>query len=137
MTVAAFMFPTFISTAAAPPPPETVVSTTQSANSISVQWSGVNEEGVMGYMLTYNPVNGSCEGVEGGKVMVDRNATTSLLEGLEEYMAYNITLQTKGGQGYGLPSPPVVNKTSPAGMAVVRVNHNYDRACVCECFGLP
>ena len=107
----------FVCVCVAPAPPYVSTNGT-SATSISIQWRTVDIDVVLGFILTYSPVNGSCKGVEGGTAIVIGNQThRHILERLEESTSYMIFVQTKGDHGYGIPSSPaLIVKTLSAGM---------------------
>ncbi len=103
----------------APPPPSSVAVVSHTSTTFTLSWDQVLSSDVLGYMVTYTPVNTSCEGVLGGRVIVNEGNTTGyLLTGLQEYINYSVVLQTKGNQGYGQSSAPVYQRTLPAGMSV-------------------
>ena len=107
----------FIFLPEAPPPPSSVTIDLRSSTSISLSWDRINTGDVLGYRVTYTPVNWSCEGIPGGeRIISEGDATSYHLDGLQEYINYSIVLQTKGRQGYGRQSAPVYERTLPAGM---------------------
>ena len=58
-----------------------------------------------GYEVSYSPVEGSCEGVAGGREVVEggRVLTTSL-SGLQAYTEYSVTVRSRNADGFGVPS---------------------------------
>lgn len=100
----------------APPPPSDVMLTVVSATSIRVEWAaGVS--GVTGYEITFEPVEGTCDDIVGGDMLLESGGTTShTLRGLEEFVEYNIAVRSRGEEAVGVSSPPIHAKTRAAGM---------------------
>ena len=97
--------------------PQSVSVTTRSPSSLVVQWSSPIS-GVNGYEVSYSPVEGagSCDGVPGGAVMVERATTFShILSNLEAYTEYSITVRARGTDGLGAPSTPRTGRTTADG----------------------
>ena len=105
----------------APPPPNMVFVVSSKSMSLTLmwEWSATPPSDIRGYLVSYVPVNGSCESVAGGRRVVARgDITMYVLEDLEEFVNYSVEVQAEGKEGYGHPSVPVSGKTLPAGTAV-------------------
>ncbi len=102
----------------APPPPTDVTVPALSPTSLSVEWNARDDDDdVIGYAVSFTPVEGSCDGIVGGAVVIEGGAVSSyVLQGLEEHTKYNIVVHSRGRQAKGLPSNPVTNRTESAGM---------------------
>ena len=106
-----------------------------------MSWDRLNVSDILGYKLTYTPVNWSCEGIPGGeRIISEEDATSYHLDGLQEYINYSIALQTKGRKGYGHQSAPVYERTLPAGMleemkllSVCGIDLLFTLSCCCCC----
>lgn len=99
----------------APPPPSDVTLTVLSPTSIFVDWDSVS--GATGYKITFAPVEGECEAVTGGSVLLESaDSTSHTLQGLEEFVEYSVVVQSQGADGVGVPSTSVSVTTRAAGM---------------------
>ena len=89
----------------APSPPQGVAVAALPPTSLQVSWTSLASTGVNGYEVSYSPVSGSCEGVTGGRVVVEGGSVTRHeLRGLEAYTEYNVTVRARSADGFGLPS---------------------------------
>ena len=106
----------------APSPPQSVtVNPHSSSMMLVVEWSSPIS-GVDGYEVSYSPVEGSCDGVLGGSVMVEGGTTfTYTLGDLQAYTEYSITVRARGADGLGPPSTPSTGRTAPDGKFEVSV----------------
>jgi hypothetical protein len=87
--------------------------------SLRVEWSSVDD--ATGYMLSFVPENGSCDGVRGGDVqvpVVGGRIVRHTLQQLEEFTMYTIKVQSRGDVGVGVPSAPVSERTRRDGMFI-------------------
>ena len=107
----------YVLISAAPRPPQTVTVNPQSPNSLRVSWNASVSDGVSGYEVSYSPVEGSCEGVVGGIVVVEGgNMLNKVVSGLQAYTEYNITVRARGADGVGPPSAAQTERTMADGM---------------------
>ena len=107
----------FVLIFAAPRPPQVVTVNPQSANSLSVSWTASVSDGVDGYKVTYSPVDGSCEGVVGGIVVVEGGSVMAkVVSGLQAYTEYSITVRARSVDGVGAPSVAQTGRTMAGGM---------------------
>lgn len=66
--------------------------------------------------MSYSPVEGACDGVPGGAVMVERATTfTHTLSNLQAYTEYSITVRARGADGLGSPSTARTGRTAADG----------------------
>ena len=85
-----------------------------------VGWGEVS--GAIGYRLTFAPLEGACEGVEGGVVELEAGDVTShTLKDLEEFTGYSVVVQSRGSEGVGATSSPEEATTFPNGTAAHRM----------------
>ncbi len=95
----------------APPPPTNVTASATSSTSIRVSWTNSASTAVIGFLVAFSPSPGECEGVEGGNVTLGGIVSSHTLNGLEEFVQYEVTVHSQGEQGLGVPSPAVQKKT--------------------------
>lgn len=102
----------------APSPPSITSVTSPSSTSLRIEWESVND--AIGYNISFLPVGGACDGVEGGSVLVtDGDATSHTLLRLEEFTEYEIEVRSQGADGLGTPSDPVSETTLQDGVLAV------------------
>ena len=82
-----------------------------SSTSIRVTWSNENDQQVTGFLVVFSPAAGDCDSIQGGNVTLGREASSHTLSGLEEFVAYDVTVHSIGAEGVGLPSPSVQRRT--------------------------
>ena len=100
-----------LNTAAASPPQQVTVGS-ESSSSLSVSWTASVSSGVTGYEVSYSPVDGSCEGVIGGREVVEGGSTLSTsLRNLQAYTEYSVTVRARNADGFGQPSDVRGRKT--------------------------
>ena len=59
---------------------------------------------VNGFEVTYSPVGSFCDGVVGGRKVVEGgNMTTYVLNDLQAYTEYSVTVRARGADGFGQP----------------------------------
>ena len=82
-----------------------------------MQWDRVND--ALGYKVTFTPEDGSCDGVEGGNVLVMGGANVShTLQKLEEFTEYRVDVRSQAIVGVGVSSDPISKRTRVAGMLI-------------------
>ena len=96
---------------------------------LNVAWSPSSDSGVNGYEVSYSPMEGLCDGVLGGAVMVEgRTTRTYTLTNLQAYTEYSITVRARGADGLGPPSTPRVERTE----ADSELNQSTDSMTCCD-----
>ena len=87
-------------------PPANVDATVLSPHSIYVAWDPLsNLSFIISYIISYNSVENFANA---GSILVDRLSTDATIDGLEEFVSYNFTVQAVyGGGGLGLASIPL------------------------------
>lgn len=99
----------------APDPPDNVGANVLSANSILVTWDMPPDQ-VNGVQIIYTPGQGTCDGVQGDKMVIEGGTPTEyILSGLEEYTEYIILVSFRGTEGFGQPSTMVQARTDATG----------------------
>lgn len=80
-------------------------------NGFLVSWDVIAD--AEGYEVTYTPVEGACEEVEGGSVLVSEEGVQEVsLQMLEDGTEYSVTVRSQGGDGVGVASDPTLAATS-------------------------
>ena len=97
----------------APPPPSDVAVSSISSTELHVTWVPPSV-GVTGFFVAFSPVPGECSGVQGGNVTLGSDASSHTLNALEEFVEYEVTVQSQGVDGIGMPSSPVQGRTEAA-----------------------
>ena len=100
--------------AIAPPPPSNVGVSVESSTNLRVTWTIPSAEGVTGFFVAFSPVPGECAGVEGGNVTLGSDASSHTLHALGEFVEYEVTVQSQGVDGIGIPSSAMRGKTQRA-----------------------
>ena len=91
-----------LSDCADPSPPQSVTVVSESPTTLAVSWTGSVTSGVNGYEVTYSPGDGSCDGIVGGRVMVEGGSVMNLqLTDLEAYTEYMVAVRSRTAEGFG------------------------------------
>lgn len=106
-------------------PPQEVRCSSHSSTSVLVSWLAPPEDSlngeITGYSITYFPLRDRGNGTANNSARVHVNsplseATTYLLQGLEKWTEYGITVSAVNKAGTGPPSLAVVIRTEEDGM---------------------
>ncbi len=89
-----------------------------SFTSLTVDWTIPSSEHIItGYRLSYTPVDSQCSEIKPGMAIVEgRDTTQYILTGLEEGVTYNITIQARGEQAFGVHSESTTTFTMNKGL---------------------
>ena len=96
----------------------TVTMTTVTSTTIPLTWASAGSA-VNSYEIEWT-YDGECSDVRGGNATVARNMTSYTIEGLEEYITYNITVTATNNAG-STDSEVATVRTSEAGEVISQV----------------
>ena len=103
-------------------PPANVTATALSSTQILVSWDevpfGERNGDITHYEVMYNPLDSFEGGIENGSVTTVNRSI--LLEELEEYVTYNISVRAQNSVGVGPFSVPILVTTPENGMCTLK-----------------
>ena len=76
-----------------------------------VTWMTELNGGVNGFEVSYSPVGSFCNGVVGGRKVVESGMMTYVLNDLQAYTEYSVTVRARGADGFGQPSAAMMKRT--------------------------
>ena len=77
-----------------------------------VTWMTELNGGVNGFEVSYSPVGSFCNGVVGGRKVVEGGGTmTYVLSDLQAYTEYSVSVRARGADGFGQPSAAMMERT--------------------------